>query len=271
MPTLIEKFELDQKRRGLSPNTILLRNRQLDLYEREVGEIEKATELSIEEWLDSRTLANGDPISDKTRSGYLTTFSAFFKWGIKKDQLDKNPVEKIDRPRVHNGMPNPISERNLAKAIAQCSNSMLKCWIVIEAYAGLRCQEVAFLDIEDIQYDEGRIHVRFGKGGKTRFVPLHQEIVKALAEYEPPRPEGRLWPNAKPSSVSQRINRYYKSIGVHSTAHKNRHRFGTMLYRHSGESLLVVQNALGHSDPKTSSIYARVDQESISTAVNLIP
>ena len=110
-----------------------------------------------------------------------------------------------------------------------------------------------------------------GRGGRERFVPLHAEIVKALAEYEPPRPTGRLWPTAKPSSVSQRINRHYAKLGIRSTAHKNRHRFGTMLYKHSGESLLVVQNALGHSDPKTSAVYARVDNESITTAVNLIP
>lgn len=271
MPTLIEKFELDQKRRGLSPNTLTLRNRQLALYEREVGKIEHADETKIQEWLDSRTLPNGDPISDKTRSGYLTTFSSFFKWAVKKDQLPFNPIDKIDRPKVHNGMPNPIPEKALAKAIAECTNPMLKCWIVIEAYAGLRCQEVAFLAVEDIQYDEVRIHVRFGKGGKERFVPLHQEIVKALAQYKAPREEGRLWPNAKPSTVSQRINRFYHSIGIKHTAHKNRHRFGTMLYKHSGESLLVVQNALGHSDPKTSSIYAKVDNESITTAVNLIP
>lgn len=271
MPTLIEKYETYQRRMGLSPNTILLRRRQIELYEREVGPIEHTNENKIQEWLDSRTLSSGKAISDKTRSCYLTTFSSFFKWGVKKDEIAFNPIDKIDRPKVHNGVPNPIPERALAKAIAGCTNPMLKCWIVIEAYAGLRCQEVAYLDVEDIQYDEGRIHVRFGKGGKERYVPLHATIVEALSAYEAPRSTGRLWPNAKPSTVSQRVNRYYHGMGIAHTAHKNRHRFGTQLYKHSGESLLVVQNALGHSDPKTSSIYARVDQESITTAVNLIP
>ena len=84
---------------------------------------------------------------------------------MKKDLIAFDPIAKIDRPKVHAGMPNPIGETALKKAIEQCDNQMLKCWIVIEAYAGLRCQEVAYLEHDDIQYDEGRIHVRFGKGG----------------------------------------------------------------------------------------------------------
>lgn len=269
MPSLIEKYETYQRRMGLSQNTIDLRNRQFASYEREVGRVEFATETTIQDWLDGRVTSKGRGISDKTRSCYLTTFSSFFKWGIKKDEIAFNPIEKIDRPKVHNGMPNPIPERDLARAIKACRNPMLKCWILIESYAGLRCQEVAFLEDRDIQYDAMRIHVRFGKGGKERYVPLHQKIVDALAEYEPPR-AGRLWPNATPSTVSQRINRFYHGLGITHTAHKNRHRFGTQLYKTGGESLLVVQNALGHSDPKTSAIYAQVDNESITTAVNLI-
>lgn len=267
MPTLIEKFELDQKRRGLSPNTIAHRNRQLASYEREVGPLEEATEDKIEVWLDERVKLAGAPISDKTRSGYLTTLSAFYKFAKKKKHLTFNPVEDIDRPKVHNGLPNPIPEEALARAIAECKNPMLKCWIVFEAYGGMRCQEVAFLAHEDVKTDIGQVHIRFGKGGKERNVPLHPKMAAALAEYEAPTKTGRLWPFAKPSSVSQRINRYYHGMGITHTAHKNRHRAGSQVHELSGGSLLVVQNFLGHSDPKTSAIYAKLNDELVSSAV----
>lgn len=271
MPTLTEKFELDQKRRGLSPNTITLRKRQIGLFEKQAGPLDTATETAIQEWLDSRTLTNGDPISDKTRSCYLTTFSAFYKWGIKKDEIAFDPTVKIDRPKVHNGMPNPIPEKALAKAIAECKNPMLKCWIVIEAYAGLRCQEVAFLAHEDIHLEDEfpYINILHGKGGKQRTVPIDAEgpIVKALAEYEAPTDSGRLWPFATPSTVSQRINRYYHGMGITHTAHKNRHRFGTRVYANSGSDILTTQRLLGHSDPKTTAIYANVSDEAARTAV----
>lgn len=275
MPTLIEKFELDQKRRGLSPNTIMLRNRQLNSYVKEVGPLEHADEDKIEVWLDERVKPNGEPISEKTRSGYLTTLSAFFKFAKKKKHLTYNPVDDIERPKVHNGLPNPIPEEALARAIDGVEKSRsrdkpkLKCWIILEAYGGMRCQEVAFLDDTDVKADIGQVLIRFGKGGKQRSVPLHPKMAAALAEYcEGKEPiKGRLWPTATPSTVSQQINRYYHGMGITHTAHKNRHRAGSQVHELSGGSLLVVQNFLGHSDPKTSAIYAKLNDELVSSAV----
>jgi len=118
----------------------------------------------------------------------------------------------------------------------------------------------------DIKYDENRIHVRHGKGGKERSVPLHPVIIAALKEYEPPRP-GRLWPLVTPASVSQRINRYLHSMGIASTAHKMRHRFGTVAYEASGQDILTTQRLLGHSSPTTTAIYAQVSDEAARATV----
>lgn len=260
MPTtLIEGFEMDQKRRGLQPNTLVLRSRQLNLYEREMGPLKDATAEDIEGWLDKRQ------ISAKTRSCYLTTFSAFYKWALKIERVTADPISKIERPKVHNGMPNPIPEAALARAI-KAAKPMMKCWLVLEAYAGLRCQEVCYLEDVDIKYDENRIHVRRGKGGKERSVPLHPVIIAALKEYEAPR-EGRLWPLCTPASVSQKINRYLHGLGITHTAHKMRHRFGTVAYAASGQDILTTQRLLGHSSPQTTAVYAGVSDEAATATV----
>ena len=57
MTSLLERFELDQKRRGLSQNTITLRRRQFDLYERQVGPVDHMTADSVQEWLDGRPIS----------------------------------------------------------------------------------------------------------------------------------------------------------------------------------------------------------------------
>ena len=272
MGKLIDQFEQDQRRRGLLPNTMILRGRQLSLYEREVGLLNAATKESIEEWLDGRA------ISAKTRSCYLTTFSAFYKSGIKNGWIDEDPTMKIDRPRVHNGMPNPMPEDDLALALKKAKSPLMKCWLVLEAYAGLRCQEVAFLDASDIKWDDGLIHVRHGKGGKERYVPLSPVIAKALKAYDKePRytratafrasGDGRLWPRVTPASVSQRINRFLRSLDISRSAHKLRHRFGTRVYASSGSDILTTQRLLGHANPTTTAGYANVSSEAAKTAV----
>ena len=283
MPTLIEKFELDQKRRGLSSNTLLLRNRQLHLFEGWYGhKIETAKPEYFESFLDSRVKPNGDPISAKTRSCYLTTFSAFFKWGIKKDLIAFNPIEKIDRPTVHNGMPNPVTEEELAKAMKKAT-PLLRCWVALEGYGGLRCMEVAQLEARDIRYDIGKVHIRHGKGDKSRYVALHPEIVKALKAYDKEplhnratafraEGEGLLWPRCTPASVSQRLNRFlHGTVDTARTAHKFRHRYGTAILKTSGGNLITVQRALGHSDPKTAAIYAGIEDEELQSAAMAIP
>lgn len=259
MTDLLSRFELDQRRRGLSENTIKLRDRQLWSYQREVGEVKDATKIKIEDWLDGRR------VSAKTRSCYLTTFSAFYKWALKNGVLEFDPTIHIDRPKVHNGMPNPIPEAALARAI-KAADPLMKCWLTLEAYAGLRCQEVCYLEDKDISRDEGLIHVRHGKGGKERYVPVHKMVLEALNAYEAPR-NGRLWPNVTPSSVSQRINRYLHGMGITHTAHKMRHRFGTKAYQASGQDILTTQRLLGHSSPTTTAIYAQVSDEASKAAV----
>jgi len=270
MTTLIERFEQDQRRRGLQPNTIILRTRQLGLFEREARcKIENATRESIDEFLDSRIKPNGEPISAKTRSCYLTTFSSFFKWGAAHDLIAFDPTLKIERPKVHNGMPNPIPEKALARAL-EAAKPRMRCWLALEAYAGLRCQEVTFLEHADIKRDEGLIHVRHGKGGRERYVPLHDKIIEALNAYAPPTEDGRLWPYVTPASVSQQINRFLHGLGITHSAHKLRHRFGTRAYEASGSDLLTTKNLLGHSSVATTQIYAAVSNEAARNAVKAI-
>lgn len=259
MPTLLDRFELDQKRRGLQDNTLILRTRQLKLYEREVGPIENATRIKIEDWLDSRE------ISAKTRSCYLTTFSCFFRWAMKNAVLEFDPTITIERPKVHNGMPNPIPEKALERALAAAKPRM-KCWLALEAYAGLRCQEVCYLEKVDIKLDEGIIHVRHGKGGRERYVPIHAKVIEALEGYEEVAGE-RLWPFVTPASVSQQINRYLHGLGIKHSAHKMRHRFGTKAYEASGQDILTTQRLLGHSSPTTTAIYAQVSDEAARSTV----
>ena len=287
MPTLIERYELHQMRTGLAPGTIKLRHDQYMRFEKATG-IALDTHIKaeqIQEWLDTLVMASGkrkgQPISDKTRSCYITSFSSMYKWATNQDIIGKNPIDKIERPKVHAGMPNPIPEDQLAMAIRKAS-PLLRCWIAFEAYGGLRCMEVATLEATDILWDERQVRVRKGKGGKARRVPLHGEMSRALRAYDKLERhhratafrddgDGRLWPRCSAASVSQRINRFYHGMGIVHTAHKNRHRAGTQAHKASGGDLLVVQRFLGHSNPATSAVYAGLDDEEVQTAIMAIP
>jgi site-specific recombinase XerD len=49
--------------------------------------------------------------------------------------------------------------------------------------AGLRVAELCALDVSDIDSERMQIHVREGKGGYERYVPLGPELLKELRAY----------------------------------------------------------------------------------------
>ncbi len=58
---------------------------------------------------------------------------------------------------------------------------------------GFRINEVLRLKMEDVDLMGGIITVYNGKGGKDRFVPVHDSIVEYLANYSAQLPEAREW------------------------------------------------------------------------------
>lgn len=281
MPSLdmLERFARYQKQRNLSPNTIDLRDRQLKLFLKESPgvELNGATKEQINTFLDNRRTSAGEPISAKTRSCYLTTFSSFYDWAIDEKFLKENPITKSMRPKVKPGMPNPIPEKALEKAIAQTyelqstranpdRGAQMRAWIYLMGYGGLRCMEVAKFAVEDVDLERNLIRV-LGKGEKMRSVPLHPKIKAALEELSWVPESGRYFPTATPASVSQKTNRYLHGMGIKYTAHKGRHRFLTRFYKSSGKDILLTQRVAGHSSPQTTAGYADVDEEEAQSAI----
>jgi len=166
-----------------------------------------------------------------------------------------------------------MKDEHLRRALEEAPNAEMRCWVLLGAYEGLRCMEMAGLDVDDVREDEGTLLVRKGKGAKDRGVPLHPLVLEALEALPLPvsgpiftMPDGR---RCAPYVVSQRINRYLRSVGVPSTAHALRHWFGTNLLRGTHD-LRVVQEMLGHSSPATTALYSAYDSGLAGTAVRAL-
>jgi site-specific recombinase XerD len=134
---------------------------------------------------------------------------------------------------------------------------------------GLRVGEVHNLDIEDIDFDKKEITVT-GKGNKIRSIPLEKEILTILAFWLVVRKHFRnhhicksLFLSKKGSRLAIRtmednlqkiIKRSKLLFNIHVTCHTLRHSFASYL-NEKGVYVLVIQNLLGHSSPRTTSNY----------------
>ena len=140
----------------------------------------------------------------------------------------------------------------------------------LAAFAGLRCQEIAGLERDDVLEAKGLLRIRHGKGGKERIVPLHPDVQSALRCLPMPktgylfrRPQGGRF-TANWMSVC--VSKYLAEINVNATAHQLRHWFGTEIYA-STHDIRVTQELLGHSDPVTTAGYIAYSHVDAAAAV----
>ena len=126
--------------------------------------------------------------------------------------------------------------------------------------AGLRSAEAVGLDLGDVDFEQELVHVRHGKGGKERVVPLGEEAAHWVARY---------LRDARPALAAGANNALFLSVRgkrldtstlrrLAPHPHRLRHAFATHLLE-GGADLRTIQELLGHSSLSTTQIYSHVD------------
>lgn len=252
-------FLRDGERRNLSRNTIDDRRRLLLRLERwlDPTPLSAATQEQLEEWLDTLR------IGPRSRYSYISALAALYGFLEDTDQRADNPTRRIRRPKLGRLLPRPISTDDLEFAL-MVADPRMRAWLTLAAYDGLRCAEIANLRREDVMddHDPPILVIRQGKGRKDRIVPLNPRVEEALRSYGLRAGYLFLLNNGTkigPRTLSCYIGRFLRSQGIEASAHRGRHRFGTDAYAQSGGDLRLVQELMGHADPKTTAIYAEFD------------
>lgn len=218
-------------------------------------------------WLDSKKVAT------RTRYTYISHLAAFYRWSMLQGYIEHDPTIRIPRPKVRLGVPRPISIDDVLFAVGNAPTSEVRAMIVLAAYAGLRCMEIAQLDGSDVldRNDPPSLVVEKGKGGKSRVVPIGPPVLSALRlhGFGSHGPVFRRQHSAMPPwKVSQIIRTHLHDCGIRASAHQLRHTFATQVLRESGGDLRMTQELLGHSSPTTTSIYAAWAQDKAADVVN---
>jgi site-specific recombinase XerD len=135
--------------------------------------------------------------------------------------------------------------------------------------AGLRSAEAVGLDLGDVDFEQELVHVRRGKGGKERVVPLGEEasywLVRYLRDARPALAGGGKAGSAGGQAgdslfLSARGRRLDTSTlrRLLPHPHRLRHAFATHLLE-GGADLRTIQELLGHSSLSTTQVYSHVD------------
>jgi len=232
-------------------------------------------------------------MNDKSSSYKILIYSALKKFSLYLKASGKNnrdPMQYVERPRfsesettknkreigylntreIHKYIENIDNGAGTHRAKARQENwkSRDKAIILILLSTGMRCSALYKLNIDSINFEEQTL-TTMDKGNKYRKFELSDELVKVIREWIRDREillgdkeEDALFISNRRNrmtqySISDVVNKYaYNINGKHITPHKLRATYGTQLYSKTG-NLYMVQECMGHSNPKTTELYIR--------------
>lgn len=189
-------------------------------------------------------------------------FNRAIAWGY----LDQSPCRGLaPLRRIPQNPPRYLSMQEVDRLLGVAEGHPLYPLIAMGIFAGLRRSELAFLEWEDVDFERGLIHVRnkdefHTKNYRSRTIPLNVRLREALVPYR--QPTGWCFPNARGGPNRHRLLRSFKLLcrkaGIENChLHSLRHTFASLLVS-AGVSVYKVSQWLGHSDVKTTMIYAHL-------------
>jgi site-specific recombinase XerD len=188
------------------------------------------------------------------------------------------PVEEVPYPRAPRRLPIILTREEAIRLIDSASNLFHRAMLMTMYSTGMRRAELCRLKVEDIDSTRMLIHIRQGKGGKDRNVPLSPKLLETLRQYwRWMKPKTYLFPGTMnglradkpitPKVLWEACREAAQRAGITKAVrpHLLRHSFATHLVE-GGADLPTVQALLGHADLKPTSIYLHLSERHIKAA-----
>jgi len=211
----------------------------------------------------------------------LTSLRTILRYLAELNMVPKGWDEALPRTATkrHTQLPRQLSREQVralfkasqgSKWIARRDRSLLLLLLRL----GLRCEEVAHLKWQDIDWQEGVIRICSQKSRRERILPLPEDVGKALSVYLRSFSSIPLWvfdssrttfPVEMRCLHIQAISAYLlKRAGVvGGSAHSLRHTVATNMVN-QGASFKDVSDLLGHRRISTTLIYAKLDMKALT-------
>ena len=176
-------------------------------------------------------------------------------------------------------LPKPIHTTIIKSIIDNTSNLKHKIVLEILYGSGLRLGEVVKVKWNDINFIDGILRVNNGKGNKDRIVKIGNNVIKHLLDYKELRYNkesiyifdsiARPHTHITKKTVQKILENSCKKSGIkeHYNIHQLRHSYATHSLE-AGVDIRKIQEALGHSSPKTTMIYTKVTKNTIKGMIS---
>ncbi len=202
----------------------------------------------------------------------ISTLKSYFKFLMKTGSLEKDPMKKVQSPKISKRLPVFVEEKNIRDFISSFQYAddyegiRNKTILILFYSTGMRLNELVNLKISDIDFYNQLIKV-LGKGNKERLIPFGRELNELLKEYLKMRKKNfntetekllltDKGANIYPRLVYRIINQQLHELTTveKKSPHVLRHSFATHMLNH-GADINAIKEILGHANLSATQIY----------------
>ena len=233
----------------------------------------------------AHVIAWRDELADRALSGMtvrhrLAALSSLFEYLCERNAVTHNPVKGVKRPVVesYEGKTPALGDHQARQLLDAPEGDTVKAkrdraMLATLLYHALRREELCKLKVKDFKQERrGVAHLKIsGKGGKTRYVPLHPAASGLVVDYLEAAGHGAEDAGAlfrslhrgrvegsgqsmTPDAVYKIVRGYSGNLGFQIGAHSLRATAATNALDHQAD-IAKVQEWLGHANIATTRIY----------------
>ena len=267
-------------------STIYNERRYADQFVEFAGDVDLRN-LSSPRLLDQWRMKLSSRVSPATFNIHRRFLHAAFNVAIKWEYLDTNPMASVQKAKpVEKRL--FMTEKEVGQIFTLIESDLqtlrvhrhlaflrkFRLLLVFLLSTGLRRKEAIRLKISDVDLNRNLIHIKEEKTNRTRILPMNRTarmVIETIGK--------GMFSSMNPDHVSRKFGHYVKDAHLEGfKLHSLRHTFATNLVT-AGSDIYTVSRLLGHSDIRTSMIYAKasidvlkraVDQLESSTSVRLL-
>jgi site-specific recombinase XerD len=209
----------------------------------------------------------------------LSNISSFFNYAIRQGYALENPIRHFKRFKLPEKQPIFFTENEFALLVNAIEDEDLKDLATFAVQTGLRQMELITLQWDQINLVNRNLLLDnrncLTKSKKVRNVPLSSTAIKILERRILRKSYGTVFTflgkKIDQNFISHKFKKYIRKLPINPKLnfHSFRHTFASWLVQR-GVSIYVVSRLLGHSDIKTTQIYAHLRSDDLLTAVEIL-
>lgn len=210
------------------------------------------------------------------------TLRRFARWLIDNRIIsrDQDPLRGMPTIKRQKTLPRPYSRDEVARLWAlELADEQERLFRALLFFTGMRVSAIGAIRLGDIGTDPPTI-TTLGKGGRVQMIHLHPKVASLVTSYVLARTDLKAATPLLHHATGKPWNRKYmervtRAWGVAAKVrncqpHRFRHTFGTELLL-ATKDLRLVQEAMGHADIKSTTVYTEVTAERVRGGIAQLP